>query len=458
MVMKRKTLLSIFILLLAVSVVLAGCGSGNNGGNNGGKNNTGNNSATTEPTAPAETDKPEKVKDVKLVFVSSQNWMNKGSKVDSELIEAFTEKTGIKVDLQIVPDDQYTNVLKTKMTSGEVPDIFMVGAGSGAQKYLPEKYFADLSDEAWVDRYQEYAKMGTTINDKISGFMTWNVDGWGVLYNKALFDKHQLSIPKTKEDLMQVIDTLKENGVKRPFYMVGKDAWYWAVWFSQYGPKAAATHPGLYDKLNSNEMKFADVPEFETYLNEFKELYDKGYFGENSLSNAWDSSYEALGTGESAMVVMYQSYQGEVSEKYPDSGADEWEMFPIPLAGNDMYSHSAGGNMRVAYKDSANLPYVKQFFDFLAEPENLQKFYDGRPDLQSNPSFVDVEGKPSLAGKTIMENTPGGQGLDMEYGILYWDNTNIGKYIQEMMLGSKTAKQVLEEIDKERARSFAANE
>lgn len=424
------------LLSLCLVVVLAGCGSG-------GSNN-------------AQTSGDDGKKDVTLSFVTSQNWVNKGSKVDSELIEAFAKETGIKVDLQIVPDDQYMNVLKTKMTSGEVPDIFMVGAGAGAQKYLPEKYFADLSNEEWVARYAPYAKTGTTINDQINGFMTWNVDGWGILYNTELFEKHQLSVPKTMEELKHVVDTLKDNGVETPLYMVGKEAWYWAVWFSQFGPKAEQVNPGLYEKLNNQEISFADVKEFETFLTEFKSLYDGGYFGQNSLSNSWDSSYEAMGTEKSAMILMYQSYQGEVAEKYADSNANTWEMYPIPLAGNDMYSHSAGGNMRVAYKDSKNLDSVKKFFDFLAKPENLNTFYEGRSDLQSNPSFTDVAAKPSQAGKTIVENAPGGQGLDMEYGVLYWDNTVVGKYIQELMLGNKNPKEVLEAIDKDRKKLFNA--
>ncbi|WP_340004813.1 ABC transporter substrate-binding protein [Paenibacillus sp. FSL K6-0276] len=435
------------LLVLCFVVALAACGSGS-----GNKPSPTNNNTQAPEGADTGGDK----KNVTLTFVSSQNWMNKGSKVDSELIEAFTKETGINVDLQVVPDDQYTNVLKTKMASGEVPDIFMVGAGAGAQKYLPEKYFADLSNEEWVGRYAPYAKTGTTINDKVSGFMTWNVDGWGILYNVELFKKYDLSVPKTMDELMQVSDVLKENGVETPLYMLGKEAWYWAVWFSQFGPKAEQANPGLYDKLNNQELKFADVKEFETFLTEYKTLYDKGYFGKNSLSNPWDSGYEAMGTGKAAMLLMYQSYQSEVAEKYPDSKATEWEMFPIPLAGNDMYSHSAGGNMRVAYKDSKNLDSVKKFFDFLAKPENLNTFYDGRPDLESNPSFVDVESKPSQAGKTIIENSPGGQGLDMEYGVLYWDNTIIGKYIQELMLGSKTPMQVLEAIDSDRQKSFDA--
>lgn len=413
--------------------------------------------APAQPASESAPDAPKKVEGVTLTFAASQNWVNRDTNIDDTLNKKFEEETGIKIDMQVIPDDQYVNVLKTKMGTGEVPDIFMVSGGVGAQKFMPEKYFADLSNEPWVSRYQEYAKQGTTIDGKIMGLMTWNVDGWGVLYNKDIYAENGLNVPTTFEEFSKNCDTLLAKGIT-PVYESGKDSWHWAIWLSSYGPYAAIKHPGLYEKLNANESKFADIPEFEQFLNEFKTAYDKGYFGQNSLANPWDAAYEALGTGKAAGFLGYQSFQNEVKDKYPDSTAEAWEMFPIPFAGNNVYSHSAGGNMRVAYKDSPNLEYVKQFFNFLTREDNLKAFYEGRSDLQSNPSFVDVPGKATEAGKSILTNATGGQGMEMEYGVMYWDNTAVGKYMQEMLLGSKTAKQVLESIDSDRQKMFEATQ
>lgn len=394
-------------------------------------------------------------KDVTLTYVVSQNWVNRDGNVDDELNKKFEEETGIKIDMQVIPDDQYVNVLKTKMATGEVPDMFMVSGGVGAEKFSPEQYFADLSDEEWVARYEDYALEGTMIDGKVMGLMRWNVDGWGILYNKQIYEDLGLSVPTTPEEFDHVCQTLLDNGIT-PVYESGKDAWHWAIWLSSYGPYAASKNPDLYEKLNNNEMKFADVEEFKTFLNEFKEIYDKGYLGTNSLANGWDASYEAMGTGQAAGFLAYQSYQMEVLDKYPDSKADEWGMYPIPVAGNNMYSHSAGGNMTVAYKDSENLEYVKQFFDFLTEEDNLNTFYAGRSDLQANPSFTEVEGKPTTAGEDMEKFAENGSGMEMEYGIKYWDNTQVGTYIQEMLLGDKTAEQVLEAIDSDRQKMFTA--
>lgn len=429
--MKKKKLLGTVIVFLAAMFCTA-CVS------NGEKKNV--------------SEKEEEPEEVVLTFLTSQTWVNRDCTVDSDLNEKFEKETGIRIDMQVIPDDQYMDVLKVRMSTGETPDIFMIQSGEGAKRFLPEKYFADLSQEEWVSRYIDYAKEGTSIDGKTIGLMRWNLDGWGMLYNKKMYEKYQLDIPHTKEEFFEVCRVLKENGIV-PIYECGKETWHWAVWFSQYGAYVANKHADLYEKLNENEMKFADVPEFETYLNELKEVYDQGFFGENCLANSWDSSYENLENKLCANFLGYQSYPQELKERHKGRILEEWEMYPIPLAGNNISARSTGGIMAIAYKDSKNLEEVKQFFDFLAREDNLKEFYNARKELQGNPSFVDVEAVPTRTSISMEENSVG-DGIEMEYGVKFWDNTQIGLHIQEMLMGGKTAREVLEAIDADRQKMF----
>lgn len=61
-----------------------------------------------------------------LTYIASQGWIKDA---EMELAKKFEAETGIKIDYQIVPSDQYFNVLKTRLNSGEGPDIF--GGQSG---------------------------------------------------------------------------------------------------------------------------------------------------------------------------------------------------------------------------------------------------------------------------------------------------------------------------------------
>lgn len=77
--------------------------------------------------------------------MASQDWIQDA---ELELAEKFTEETGIKVDYQIVPADQYTNLLMTKLNTGECTDIFASQAGQFdiVTQLNVEKNALDLSD------------------------------------------------------------------------------------------------------------------------------------------------------------------------------------------------------------------------------------------------------------------------------------------------------------------------
>jgi len=78
---------------------------------------------TATPVPPATPAPPEKVT---LTYLVSQGWL---SDAEQELGQKFEEQTGIHIDYQVVPADQYFTVLRTKLNTGEGPDIF--GGQSG---------------------------------------------------------------------------------------------------------------------------------------------------------------------------------------------------------------------------------------------------------------------------------------------------------------------------------------
>ncbi len=56
--------------------------------------------------------------------------------------------------------------------------------------------------------------------------------------------------------------------------------------------------------------------------------------------------------------------------------------------------------------------------------------------------------------RTVMENSAGGSTPDLQGAMQFFDITTIGKYVQELYLGSKTPKEVLQAIDADRQKMF----
>ncbi|MGB8360215.1 MAG: carbohydrate ABC transporter substrate-binding protein, partial [Acidimicrobiia bacterium] len=114
-----------FLVMVLGLVVIAGCSGTGTEGSTTEPTNTSATAATgdTEPTATTEGE----MEPVTISYLASQNWV-----LDSEtaLAEQFEAETGIHVDFQIIPADQYFSVLQTKLEAGgEGIDIF--GGQSG---------------------------------------------------------------------------------------------------------------------------------------------------------------------------------------------------------------------------------------------------------------------------------------------------------------------------------------
>ncbi len=400
------------------------------------------------PSASTAAEAPQQ--DVTLTIASSANWTKD---IDKTLAEQFTKETGIKVEFQPTPDDQYSNVLKAKLSTGEGPDIFLVPSGVGMNEFLPAKNFLELDNEPWVARAEPWALAGTTSDGKIVAMNLWSADGWGLLYDPAKFAKAGItSVPKTYEELAAACDLLLAAGIT-PIHEFGSAVWHQPLWLNAVTSTAQKTDPDYLAKFNANELKLADVPEYELALQQQKELADKGCFGKDFMAATWEGTQQAMASGDYAMILAYSTYQNEVQAAYPETGADKWEMFPVPLAGNTQFAMSAGGIVHAINKNSKNIDAAKQYLDFRARADNAKAFYAARADLGAT-SLKDVPGKTTLAYDTVLKNSADGSTPDLQGAMQFFDITTIGKYVQELYLGSKTPKEVLEAIDSDRQKMF----
>ena len=136
-----------------------------------------------------------------ITVMMSQDWVREG---ETALASKFEEQTGIHVDYQIIPSDQYFTLLNTKLNSGQGPDIFGGQSGQTDMKVTlnVEQNAVDLSDQEWVQR-EDPASLGqTTLDGKVYGQEIWDIDGgsWVLIYNKDIFQSTGAVPPKTFSD------------------------------------------------------------------------------------------------------------------------------------------------------------------------------------------------------------------------------------------------------------------
>lgn len=387
---------------------------------------------------------------VTITYLASQDWVKQS---EIELGAKFEEETGIHVDYQIIPSDQYFNVLQTKLNTGEATDIF--GGQSGktdlAVNYDITKNGVDLSDEEWVARQDPLVTEQVTVDGKVWGMTLWDTSAsWVIVYNKDIFADLGLNVPTTYDEFKTICQTILDAGIA-PIYEPISDGWHHVLWFPELGPRYEEMTPGLADALNANEVKFADDATMLTVLEQLKEMYDLGFFGEFAMSDAYDDGPEFMASGEYAMTVRQTAFVNIVESEF-DVPASTYGFFVMPLADNQLLNVNPAGPSKFIYSGSENIDAAKQYLSFLARPENLQYMVDNTPEFASL-NFSGVTPKYSDEETAFFDAYADKRGTVYQTSVNYLNPqwTEIGQDLSAMFIGDIEPVEVLQQIDQRRA-------
>ena len=312
-----------------------------------------------------------------LSILVSAGWMD--NRYDAT-IERFEDTYGVTVDLQTIPADQYSDLLQSKLATDSCADFFWIQSNPFAIESTivdPEKYCIDFTGASWEDLMPEARKTSCVYNDKLYGLQIWhNSPEYVMVYNKTLFEENGWEIPSTYAELKDLCAKIAEQGIT-PWFMPGADGWQHQLAFFQIGGVYEEATPGLYDALNTNQATFADNEKMLEVLNEFKELSDAGYFGEDWIGTDSTNLTNEFGDRNIAMAMANSSYIQQIKD---DTGTeDEFGMFLIPLGDNTWYPTNPAGPTMFGYKGTEHEDLVKEFFNFVTTTESLQEILDNSP-------------------------------------------------------------------------------
>ena len=376
----KKKLLSVLLSTAMVATLLVGCGS----------------SASTEATSAAaeavETEAATEVAEAtteaatatqdfsgeELSILVSAGWMD--NRYDAT-IARFEEAYGVTVDLQTIPADQYDDMLQSKLTSGTCADIFWIQSNPFAINSVivdPESYCIDFTGAAWESVIPEARLASCESNNKLYGLQLWhNSPEYVMLYNKTLFDELGITkTPTTYAEFLKDCDTIAAKGIT-PWFVPGADGWQHQLAFFQIGGVYEETTPGLYDGLNDNSQTFAGNAKMLEVLNQFKELSDKGYLGEDWIGTDSTNMANEFADRTVAMAMANSSYIKQIQDE--TGTTDEFGLFLIPLGDNDTFPTNPAGPTMFGYKGTTHPDLVKAFFDFVTTTESLQEILDNSP-------------------------------------------------------------------------------
>ncbi|MFD2329565.1 ABC transporter substrate-binding protein [Cohnella sp. GCM10020058] len=372
------------------TVALAACGSNNNNtaspsaasSSAASPTASASASASASPSASAPSAEP-----VTLSMLVSGSKAADGADFELDTLPKLVKEKfpNVTLEVQKLPDEQYYTTVKSKLATGEGPDIFLVFpnmANMGAIEVAKAGYAADLSDLSFWNNVSKAAMNDMSYEGKPYA-VAKGMDILGTYYNKDLFAKAGITeVPKDWDSFIAASEKLKASGVT-PIVMGDKDPW--VIQFGMYQLAANSVYPSDPDfdkKLQTGETQLTDAKWVKT-VNQYKELYDKGYVSKNSLGMASAQAMQQFVDGKAAMIFTGTwDLPGLTAQ-----GAASFDRGFFSLPGNDagqpVYASAATAAGYALNAKSKHLDVAKQIFEYL---------YDGQSPLfqawvESNPSI-----------------------------------------------------------------------
>jgi raffinose/stachyose/melibiose transport system substrate-binding protein len=321
------------------------------------------------------------------------------------VLQKYEEKNNsVEIVNESMVGEDFLFTLKTDFASGNEPDVFGLWPGSDFDILVEQGKVADLTElmnehPEWYDRFREDTWKYVTVNDRIYG-LPFEIIYEGLFVNKDMFEKYNVMIPKTYEELLAAVEIFNANNVIPIAYNATPEGSYiYQNIVMKLGGKSEVEEP--FNTLGNLK------PSFLEGLYVMKELYDAGAFPEQAFLIDDKTRNDLFIQKEAAMIV-----QGSwlIGEEGIDANDTSIEIVPFPSFDNGKAHDSAiiygCGNgifhiSQKAWEDDKLRAHAITLLDELTSVESALTFSKSGgfisnveiPQEQMNPSTIYVKGE-----------------------------------------------------------------
>ncbi len=363
----KKKVLAVSLGVAMAATILAGCsGDPDAGSSTTEAAETATEGASEDASAETTEDAAEAAAATGVTLEVETTWTGDNLTALQGIMDDFTAQTGIGIEL-VAPGDDYENVMKTRMASNDLPDLFETH-GWSTTRYL--EYLAPLSDQAWVADIDENIKKTVTADDGEIYVLPISIDPASICYNKDLFEAAGVSAGdiKTWDDFAKACEKLKDSGVV-PVYVGGNSVNNIANLYEVIAP-GYLTNEDVKD--NQSDALLDGTFDWDTYWTPIAKMLagwmNNGYLNEDILTASDDSAIQALANGEGAIVISGNHTITQAQAYNPDANLGILAI-PTPDGSQKHYVSSGEGTCYGYWKDTEYPDECRQLLDYLATPE-----------------------------------------------------------------------------------------
>jgi raffinose/stachyose/melibiose transport system substrate-binding protein len=292
-------------------------------------------------------------------------------KTGQGLAEAFHAKNpDITVQVQQRPGGaEGDNIVKTRLSTGEMTDVFLYNSGSLFQALKPQQNLVPLTGESWAGQVEDLFKPTVSVGNELYGAPITSSFGGGILYNKKVYEKLGLQVPKTWAEFMANNAKIKAAGID-PVIQSYQDTWTSQLLVLADYHNIAAADPGWAQKYTAGQVKYAQEPAVKGFQR-LEEVHKAGYENKDYRSIKFEKGVSLLAAGKGAHYPMLGVVVGNLATSDPEH-INDVGFFGQP--GDDASKAGAtiwmpAGLYIPKSTEGDQLEAAKKFVAFVASPE-----------------------------------------------------------------------------------------
>ncbi|WP_454855677.1 ABC transporter substrate-binding protein [Promicromonospora soli] len=264
-----------------------------------------------------------------ITFLTTQDAPN--PETAEALVEAFeAENPDVSVNVEIRPGGtEGDNLVKTRLSTGEMADVFFYNSGSLLQALNPDSSLVDLSDQEWVGSLtEEFTPVVSTDNGLYGAPLGASFAG-GVVYNKPLYEELGLTVPQTWDEFMANNETIAAEGDGvAPVIQTYGETWTSQLFVLGDFANVLAIDPEWADQYTAHQRSYAEEPALQGFQHQ-QEVAEAGFFNEDYPSATFPDGARMVAEGEGVHYPMLSSVIQTVLQNTPDA-VDDLGFFALP--------------------------------------------------------------------------------------------------------------------------------
>jgi raffinose/stachyose/melibiose transport system substrate-binding protein len=334
----------------------------------------------------------------------------------------------------------YFPVLKARLNSSDLPDVFMSNAYFHNEVY--RDYWYDLTNEPCMRNVEPAALAGVKLNGRITGF-PFILQAYSFIYNKKLFAEAGITkLPCTLKDYTEVCELLKSQKIT-PFSTGYREWWVLEQTMTNLFGQVREDYGMLFTDLNRGNRKFSQLKEVKNIFT-WVDLTIK-YGEDKPLETDFNTQCALLANNKVAMI--HQGTWAEGAIRSVNLKADLG--FLLVSADNDRERAGLMVDSNITYricKQSKNKKAALKWLDWLINSDYGKRFVPEKTGQIST-----IKGAPFPKAQ-LAEETVKYMKTAKSYPWIkgYWPEgceMQLPAILQSYVAGNKTKEQVLNAWD-----------